>query len=822
MIRPAPDRSARPRIPRRRARRDALWAAAFALLALAAAGCRGVEQRLDEARSLQDAGLYLESIDPLKALLEEAPDNAEANELLGVAYLQTNQPSLAVYPLEKAARSPEHAIVVGTLLAIAYSRTDLFESAVGAADRVLAVAPDHHVARYLRAQAYLSMGRREQALEDADRLLEATPNDYQALLLRAATLWDLKRLDEAEQAYLRLKEAAEGQGPDVRLKGWLALATFYRNKGDAARAEQEFAAILEQYPTDPTALSYAMQFYDETDRSERATALAREAVRASPETPALRFSLAARLQSQGDAKGAEAVLEEAANLFGTPDTWLHLVELRQQQGRHDAALEALDEVVRQVGEGNDQVNLKRAQLLAAAGRTEQAREVLATVKEDTARELVEGQLLLTEGQPEQALARLDAGLRRWPNNTAARVLAGQAALQLGQLDRAASEFREAYRAGPKETDAALRLADLEFRRGNLQEAFEFASLHVQERGSVDPAGNVEALSIVIRSATALGSFDAARRGAARLAELPGQAARAVVERAGIERQESGAKAAIAVVEESGLDLTAPENEPALRTLVADLTAEARLDEAARRVEAATTAHPDHAAFQELRGVVAARRGRLAEAGEAFERALALDPTLASALAAQAELAAGQGNLDAALALLAKAEAAAPGDPSHPYHAAQLLLAADRTAEAETRLRELVGAHPTHAAARNDLAWILADRNADLDLALRLAQEASAMMPTADTLDTLGWVQLRRGDAAAAVESFRRALAAGESPSIRYRLGLALRETGDSEQALHEIEASLSTGGEFPEAQAARAEAARLQQTRGETKENPSS
>ena len=823
MLRPAPERSAHPLARRRGGRRCSSWAAAFAILALAAAGCRGVEERLDEVRSLQEAGLYQESIDPLKAILEETPDRADANELLGVAYLQTNQPSLAVYPLEEAARSPEHGIGAGTLLAVAYSRTDQLESAVQAADRVLAVAPDHHVARYLRAQAHLGMGRREQALEDADRLLEATPDDYQTLLLRAATLWDLKRVDEAEQAYLRLKEAAEGQGPDVRLKGWLALATFYRNKGDVPRAEQEFTAILEQYPADPTALSYAMQFFDETDRSERATELARAAVKSSPENPALRFSLAARLQSQGDGKGAEAVLEEAASLFGTPDVWLQLVELRQQQGRFDAALEALDEVVRQVGDDNEQVNLKRAQLLAAADRPEQAREALAKVKEETAREFVEGQLLLAEGQPEQALARLDAGLRRWPNNAAARVLAGQAALQLGQLDRAASEFREAYRAGPKETDAALRLAEIQFRRGNFQEAFEFAALHVQERGSVDPTGNVEALSIQIRSATAHGSVDTAREAAAKLGELPGQAARALVERAAIERRESGAQSAIAAIEAGRLDLTAPENEPALRALVADLIAESRLDEAARRVEAAAAVHPDHAAFQELRGIVAAQQGRLAEAREALERALELDPALASALAVQADLAASQGDLEAALALLARAEAAAPGEPSHPYRAAQLLLAAGRTSEAEARLRELVGAQPTHAGARNDLAWILADRNADLDLALRLAQEASAMMPTADTLDTLGWVQLRRGDAAAAVESFRAALAARpDSPSVRYRLGLALQEAGDAEQALREIEASLSSGSDFPEEPAARAEAARLKQTRGETKENPSS
>lgn len=796
-----------------------------ALVALAlVSGCRAsLEDRLAEARSLQEGGLFVESIEPLTALLQEEPGQPQASELLGIAYLQTNQPSLAIYPLDEAARSPEHTVSSGTLLAAAYSRTEQYEGTVEAADRVLAVAPDQRAARYLRAQALLGMGKQTAALEDADRLLESNPDDYQALLLRAATLWDLKRLDEAERAYQRLAEAAASQGPEVRVKGRLALATFYRNKGDQARAQQEFDAILREFPTDPTALSYALQLYDETERSERGTELVREALKAAPENPSLHFFLASRLQKRGDPEGAEAVLTEAVSLFGTPEAWLRLAELREQQGRLDAALEAIDEVVAQVGEENEPVNLKRAQLLVAKGEAGRAREVLATVKEESARAILEGQLLLAEGKPEEALAQLDTGLRRWPNNAGARLLTGQAALALGQLDRAASELREAYRSGPEDTDAALLLADLDFRRGDYPGAFEFAGLFLQKRQSAPPESRAEAFSIAIRSASAMHRFDAARRAADELGKIPGQGVRAALERAGIARQASGPAAAAAAIEKSGLDLRAPESEPALRALVGDLLAQAKTEDAARRVDAAVAAHPEHAAFYELRGLVAARRERLPEAREAFERALALEPEQASTLVALATLEAQEGKADAALALLARAEAAAPDDPAPAYQAAQLLLAAGRSAEAEARLRAIVRAHPTHASARNDLAWILAERQAELDFALALAQEASRIAPNADTLDTLGWVQLQRGDAGAAVESFRRALAdRPDAPSIRYRLGLALQRTGDTGQALQEIEASLASGTEFPEADEARAEAARLRQAQGEPKEHPSS
>ena len=67
-------------------------------------GCSGDRQaQLDEIRSMQQAGQFDPSISPLRQLLADAPDNAEANYMLGLALRQTGRPSLAVWPLHKAA-----------------------------------------------------------------------------------------------------------------------------------------------------------------------------------------------------------------------------------------------------------------------------------------------------------------------------------------------------------------------------------------------------------------------------------------------------------------------------------------------------------------------------------------------------------------------------------------------------------------------------------------------------------------------------------------------------------------------------------------------
>jgi Flp pilus assembly protein TadD len=147
-------------------------------------------------------------------------------------------------------------------------------------------------------------------------------------------------------------------------------------------------------------------------------------------------------------------------------------------------------------------------------------------------------------------------------------------------------------------------------------------------------------------------------------------------------------------------------------------------------------------------------------------------------------------------------------------AAQLLLKQGKTAEAEERLRAVVQASPANAEARNDLAWLLASRGADLDTALSLAEQARRIRPTVDVIDTLGFVQLKRGDAAVAVSLFEEALALRpKDPTIRYHLGLALAQAGNRERAAATLQEALDSGP-FPEAEAARLEMARLQQPQG--------
>jgi len=248
----------------------------------------------------------------------------------------------------------------------------------------------------------------------------------------------------------------------------------------------------------------------------------------------------------------------------------------------------------------------------------------------------------------------------------------------------------------------------------------------------------------------------------------------------------------------------------LRALVENSFAADKSADALAAIDAAIAKHPDVGSLHELRGYALGRLERTDEAKAELTKALELDPKNAAANGALATLRGRAGDRAGAIELYdAAAKLSEPPEP-YSYLAAQLVLAAGDSAGAEARLREVVRVDPGNVGARNDLAWLLAEKGADLDAALALAESAKRLDPSADVMDTLGWVHLKRGETQDAVQDFEQALAKRpDSPSIRYRLGMALTKAGDKARAREMLQAALATGA-FPEAEAARRDLAQLE------------
>src|SRR5262252_2912352 len=85
------------------------------LLVVAIGAACGRADPLSEIRELQKQGSFAATVEPLRRLVDADPTRVEAHLLLGVALLRTGEAGLAVWPLRRAAESPDHAVEAGIL-----------------------------------------------------------------------------------------------------------------------------------------------------------------------------------------------------------------------------------------------------------------------------------------------------------------------------------------------------------------------------------------------------------------------------------------------------------------------------------------------------------------------------------------------------------------------------------------------------------------------------------------------------------------------------------------------------------------------------------
>ena len=250
--------------------------------------------------------------------------------------------------------------------------------------------------------------------------------------------------------------------------------------------------------------------------------------------------------------------------------------------------------------------------------------------------------------------------------------------------------------------------------------------------------------------------------------------------------------------------------------------------------------PEDASLRLLLAADMADAGEAASAGRELDAAIAQAPRDARAYAAKAALALARHDADAAertwrarlaampddadawldvaamrllrhdpkgaLALFDAGEQQAPGRLAIARARAEWLARQGQPDAAIAAYERLHERAPDDLASANNLAWLLAHQRPD---AARLQQALALALPLAAThepryLDTLGWIQLRLGQVAAATATLERAARlAPDQPLIQLHLGLALHAGGSKARATALLAKALATGAPLADADEAR-------------------
>ena len=791
--------------------RPRLYGILYVFLVILTFACeQSPEIDLDEVRHLQEQGRFAETLQPLERLMDESPDEYELNRLYGVALLSTGQPAPAIWPLQKAARSPEGSLEDALNLGRAHFEGGSPEEARGVANEMVERSPELLEARMLRIETNKKLSDHEAALEDLDFILSHRPNDTQTQLQRAEMLLLLDRPEEAEEAVHSAKQvladSMDDQGSLGRFCAFDATLTFERGGEDQIEQAMEiWQSCLEEYPANPPVVNEAVKFLDAQGEYSAATQALRNAADIPGSPVSFRVALAQRLAALGEHEEAEEYFTDATKQSGGAMVWVPLIEY--YGNRHDwpKALSAMETYLEILPKPGDREYVHYADLLIRAEDFETAEQAILQVEKPEFVSLLKGRMLLLQKKPKEALLHLEEGIRLWPDNPVARQLAGEAAERLGDYAAALDAYINSARIDPQNWEVIDWLATYFEAVGQTQPLMQLVQRYsdLKPRDPRGPQLMIEIATWSKRPSTAIASLR-------KLAQLPGQAEHAIALQASLVALENPERA-VNLINASKIDLNAPSGRAALRTYVTNLSKLNRHEEAISTIRAAVRANDSASEVHEIHAsALAAADMPSNKIRKSLNRALELEPERASVLSAHGDLSTSMGETQEAIEFYDRASAAAPDIPQPAWSAIRLLNDTDsRSEEIDRRLARLLEIHWYHAGATNLMARRMAVNGGDLEEAQRLARRAIKFSGGAEAMATLGLIHLNRGDAEAAIQPLRESLKLRpDSPSTQYQLARALAQSGDRESARKQFEASLS-GPDFPEKAEARAELARL-------------
>jgi tetratricopeptide (TPR) repeat protein len=810
--------------------------AAGALLLLCASGglasCSSDAERRarheSRAETFLAEGKVREGLIELRSALKLEPQSAALHLRIGEVLEGIGDLQEALFFYQEAMRlAPEDSKP-----ALATARLLLFEEPERAQeliDGVIARAPDDALAYMRRSELALARARTDEALEAARTAVEKAPDEhmthFQLGLVHRARIRERQLLRQPlEPRLFEEALAAFDRG--------LAVAAEDAPAGEVVRGAIERAFVFAAWDARKAETGPAFR---------RAVEIARERGSKVEEARAL-GETQKYAQDAGDEELERWALE--AQIAFEPRTYAAWARLAGLSPDDDAVLKRLIETLPE----DERAHVLYARILSDRGRDEEAvahlREVEGRVGDPVPLLAARVEVLLERGELEEARALAHKLTAEHPERPQTLEASSLLAMRERRYAEAAATLRKLLER--RETARAqLRLAEAEFRQRNLapalvavNRALELATLDEErismlrmkariEIASGDPEAGLLTLKRVRRLNRGIVPVDVPMLARALYATKRNESARAVLDDA-LGKDDVPLTAVLLYLRHEGardperahavLERAAeryPHNPSLLGYLVRGDFAAGQPERAEARLAAAVAASPDNAALYRLQARALTSSGKHEEALAAAERALELDPERSEAADLMVGLLSRLGRLDEAVERLEAQAKQGKLGLSGRILLARLHIVGGRDPRAIELLESAVAERADLPEAKNDLAFLLAKGGADLERAHRLAEEARSALPrSAEVADTMGYVYLKRGLAAAAAEQFRSALELSDERSAtwataQYHLGLSYKALGREPEARLAFERSLATAVDFPEAADARREAENL-------------
>jgi putative PEP-CTERM system TPR-repeat lipoprotein len=714
---------------------------------------KSVDALLAKAEILRGKGDSAGALSVLDQLMADQPGNIRGLIDRAGLLIAMNQSDKAKVDIDAVLKATPGNVQAIYLTAVMQAQAKDFKAADATLDKINAFIPRIPRAYFLQAMVKDQLGQTAQAEEAANRYVARAPNDLAAYKLLARLQFAKRRPDQAAETLSKVVESGHADAEAYDLLGRAYAAT--------GRADDSVKAF------------------------QKAQALA-------PNDVGVQTRLASARMGAGEPDAAMGDLEHTLQLAPTePQVAEALFFAALATGDLNKAADAIDKARAAQGEtpvvGNLEGLLKMAQL-DIPGADAKFRDILQRHPDFQPAKINLARVSAMEGKTADAEQSLLAMLDKDPTTEPALTMLTSQYLQTDRLPLAIALLEKAHTAAPSNSRLTATLANAYIRSGKAAEAL---ALIGKDKSA---ASSIEMLNMQAAAQVALDQKSQARDTYRQILKIDPAALgvrRALI---GLLVQSGDYEDARNLIKD-GL-VSNPRNYQLYYDYVmVDLKA-GGIDAAVATAKQLRDQDHDFLAGRALVGDAYEAANRPADAVVAYQEALAAAPSqvLLGRLVA-ALVRTGQG--DAAIKTLGDWVAKHPDDLAAIEQLADLEIVAHRNDDAVKHLQTLLSKKPHDGIALNNLAWLYqqqGDKRAE-----ETAQQAYVLSPSGQTADTLGWILVSRGDTTRGLPLMRQAIAqSGSDPRILYHYAVALKDTGERDEAIKMLNAVISNKGQFTE------------------------
>jgi len=636
-----------------------------------------------------------------------------------------------------------------------------------------------------------------------EALVKTNPNSWEGHKLAAdLDMLDMKKQSAAQKpldakkllalAIVEYRAALSGNPGDYFTT--VALARALVLDGEPAEGQSLLSGLVEKEKTNTIAYIELYQLYISERKLPEAEALLKKAIQNNPENTAMRLELARYYLVTNKRDDLIAQLGKMkSDLKRFPDAYVQAGDFFMRVNQYDEAIRQYEEGIAKDPDKKAVYLKHEVEVYIRSNRMQMAtaknEEILKIDSKDPEARGLKATLSLDKGEYASATTELQSVVTSRPGNYVAHFNLGRAFLGKGDVEQARQEFDKAVQLRPDYVMARLAQTQVALMRGDTDAAIHDADDLLR----VSP-GSVEGLVMKAAALQRAQKFDEARSVLEPVLQKNPTSVPIMLELGVIDLQQKKNKEAIDIFQKAWQ--ANPNNMRGLLGESRALLADGQMEKSVDIIHAEAQKFPDRVDLQRELGNAQAAAGQFPQAVATYQGLLSKfrEPKQQAGLLIQI----GQcyrymGDVQHSVEALEKSRQGMPDNPAVIRDLGMLYEELGRKDVARTYYERALKLDPNDPLALNNLAYLLAENNGDLNEALSYAQRAKQRLPTfSEITDTLGWIYMKKNLTDNAIDNFKALVVQVPSnPIYHYHYAMALNQKGDRESARKECQAALN-------------------------------